>query len=120
MKKLLFIFLLFTGCRDQYAPDFNPLDASQIEGIWRGEKYPYWVYHFSDGVLVQSIFDLNVPYLVENYWAYKTSADTIFLLDIQDMDTARVYTVRFEDEDNAVLTDATNAVNITDYKIKRY
>lgn len=118
MKYLIFIFLLFTACRDQYAPEFNHYDASQVEGFWHGEGHPVWYWHFSDGLLNKSIWDFNIPFLVEQYYAYNTRRDTIFLQDlIGHNDT--VFTVYFETDSTATLTDETDTLHLQ-YKIKRF
>jgi hypothetical protein len=104
MKKLLLSLLFLAACRDQYGTDFDPYDASQIDGLWRGEMQPYWTYHFSDGMLSQRIYDFGAP-LIERYWAYKTRCDTIFLEDIITPNTYRTFTVYFHTDSTATLTE---------------
>lgn len=93
---------ILQGCRDQYADELHPRDASQIEGLWRGENSPYWYYHFSDGKMHQSIFEFNVANLVERYYGYSTHVDTVFLRDMHG-DFDRVWIVYFDNDSTATV-----------------
>lgn len=120
IMRYLFVFFLswFASCRDQYGPEFNPKDAEQIEGLWRQETSPFWYYHFSDGLLHQSIIDFQIPNLVEHYYGFRTKQDTIFLRDMLG-NNDRVWTVLFKTDSTATLTDVTGDIR-PQYKIKRF
>ena len=113
------IWLTITeGCRDQYGAEFYPKDAEQVEGLWRQETSPFWYYHFSDGLLHQSIIDFQIPNLVEHYYGFRTNQDTIFLRDMLG-NNDRVWTVLFKTDSTATLTDVTGDFR-PQYKIKRF
>ena len=118
MRKTLFLFLFLASCRDQYAVEFDPYGASQIEGLWRAEAHPYWTYHFSDGVFTQTIYDFNTP-LIERYWAFKTRNDSIFCEDLTTPNVFRTYKVFFNTDSTATLTDISGVLQVGQ-QIKRF
>lgn len=122
MKKLLFVLLIFTACRDSDAPDFNPLDASQLEGYWYNDPQPAmpkkWFWHFSDGRLHQETFDFGQQ-IVEHLYGCETRADTLFLREVLEPDESKVFTVYLEGDSAATLTDVTQQIHLI-YRIKRF
>lgn len=123
--RYLFVFslsLFFTACKDSDAPPFNPLDASQLEGFWYNEPQPAmpkkWFWHFSDGLLRQETFDFGQQ-IVEHLWGYETRADTLFLREVLEPDAGKIFTVYFESDSAARLTDVTNELHLV-YRIKRF
>ena len=118
MKRLLFALLLFTACRDQYPDDFNPKDAAQLEGLWRAEMHPHRFWNFSDGVLHQQVFDFN-HLIIEHWYGYETRADTLFLREMLEPDERLIFTVHFDNDSMAAITDVTNALHFR-YQLKRF
>jgi len=118
MKRILFALLLFTSCRDQYPEEFNQKDAAQLEGLWRAEMHPHRFWNFSDGVLHQQVFDFN-QLIIEHWYGYETRADTLFLREMLEPDERLIFTVYFDNDSTATLTDAKNELHYK-YKLKRF
>lgn len=123
MKYLLFILWVaiasvYICCGKQSEPDYYPKNAAQIEGLWRQEIPPYWYWHFSDGLLYESIINWQSPSMVEHFYGYRTSVDTIFLRDMLGTND-RVLTVFFYSKDSAALTETIGPLTAV-FKIKRF
>jgi len=112
----------FYACKDSDAPDFNPKDASQLQGLWYNDPQPLipktWFWHFSYGQLHKQTFDFGQQ-LIEHWYGYETRADTLFLREMLEPSETLVLTVHFENDSMATLTDRTNDIFLN-YKIKRF
>lgn len=117
-KHLILFLLIFTACRDQYAVEFNPYDAAQIEGLWRAEMHPHRFWHFSDGVLHQQVFDFGQQ-VIEHWYGYETRADTVFLREMLKPDEGKILTAHFDNDSTVTLTDRTNLIQ-ANHKLKRF
>jgi len=110
------------GCRDQYAEQFNPKDASQLEGLWYNDPQPLipktWFWHFSDGQLYKQTFDFGQQ-IIEHWYGYETRVDTLFLREMLEPSERLVLIVHFENDSTATMTDVTNEIHLN-YKIKRF
>lgn len=115
---LLFLSCLFLGCADKEPLLFSQKDASQLKGLWRGELHPYRFWHFSDGVLHQQVFFAGQE-ILEHWYGYETKNDSLFLREMTQPEKIFVFTVHFENDSTAVLTDAIGTVNVN-YRIKRF
>ena len=122
-KILIFAFSLFQlaqalkSCKDheQY---FNPLDASQLNGVWcrqNDERVVYWFmlydspYGGSSGVMIQRVIDFGVD-IVRNEYACKTKRDSIFLFDIYQ-NKQRVLTAEILNDTAAIIREQTPDFN---------
>jgi len=101
---------IFHACRDQCQQEYPHRDAAQLEGLWQAKTYPHRFWHFSDGVLHQQIFDFNVL-IIEHWYGYETRADTLFLREMLEPDEGQTFTVVFETDSTATLTDITNDIH---------
>lgn len=109
---------IFHACRDQYPQEYPNRDAAQLEGLWRAEMHPHRFWHFSDGVLHQQVFDFNVL-IVEHWYGYETRADSLFLREMLEPDERQTFTVAFETDSTAILTDIESDIQLN-YKLKRF
>lgn len=118
----LFLISIFAACRDQYPAEFNPKDASQLEGLWHNEPQPAmpqrWVWHFSDGLLTRTRYDFDVA-LVDHFFAFETRADSLFLREVTEPGNAQTFTIYFDNDSTAAITDVTNTIHFQ-YKLKRF
>lgn len=115
---VLVAILSLERCRDQYPVEFDHMNAEQIEGLWRGDQHPHWFYHFSDGVLHQSIYDFNVV-IVEHWYGYTVNEDTIFLKNMVKEQEPRILTVYFESDSVCTLKESFGML-AAEYKLKRF
>lgn len=108
MKYLFFCLLLFTACRDQYAPEFDPYDASQVAGLWYQWPDKSWAWHFSDEgagdggkLLTLSMFDFGVEVWTDKrvYW---THGDTLKIQEIPN-GQMEIYFVEFKNENEFIM-----------------
>lgn len=118
--RYLFVFFLslgFTACRDQYAPEFDPYDASQVAGLWYQWPDKSWTWHFDgEGLLTQSIFDFGVEVWSDKK-AYWTHGDTLKIQEIPNGKTD-VYLVEFQNENE--FTARRGSPIALNYKFLRY
>lgn len=91
MRHLLFC-LVFLSCGDVEPLEFDQRDASQVEGLWHRVPNVNWVWHISNGLMTQSVFDFNQE-IIENKYAYEASHDTLRLVHLESLDTSyyRIY-----------------------------
>ena len=100
MKKIIIPILicLSSSCRDVEPLEFDPLDASQVTGVWYQYPDKSWVWYFDgNGLLTQKLYGLKTT-LWTNEAAYWTRRDTLRFQDFNG-GNVKTYLIEFQGAD---------------------